>query len=363
TGYVLRSLGGSTEWQGNIEINSTGGNYAFLSDSGTMTLSGTLTSIATGTFARRGVQFDGDGDIIVSGNIVKGGTAAVKDIFVSKLGAGTLTLSGTNNFSAGASVSAGTLRAAHVSAFGSGTVTVNGGLLDLAGLAIANPLDMSAGSVTNASAYAGTQTVSGAISYAGTVGGTLDVAAGGLLKGAGVTFTGPVSITGTHSPGASPGLQTFTNGLGYTSAATLVWELSANTAAAIDRGIVYDAIDMTTGGSLSIHPSATISLVFNAPLADSTPSTVDWDDAFWGSPQQWKVIDVLAPVTWNEVSFANVLVGNDSTGASLGSKRPGSSFTTAAVGGDLYVVYVPEPSLLAAGAAGLGLMLVVRRRR
>ena len=363
TGYILRSLGGITEWQGPIEINGTGGDYGFVCDSGTTTLSGTITSIATGTFTRRPIQFAGGGEFAVTGNIVKGGTLPVQDLFVSKLGAGTLTLSGNNDFSAGTSVSAGTLRAGHVSAFGSGTVTVTGGTLDLAGLAIANPLAVTAGSVTNASAYAGTQTVSGAISYAGTVGGTLDVAAGGLLKGNNATFSGPVSITGTHSPGASPGLQTFTNGLGYTSAATLIWELSANTASAIDRGILFDAIDMTTAGALSIDSSATISLVFNAPLADSTPSTVDWDDALWGSPQQWKAIDVLAPVTWNEVSFANVLAGNDINGASLATKRPGASFSVAAQGGDLYVVYVPEPSLLAAGVAGLGLVLVIRRRR
>ncbi|MFM7206915.1 MAG: hypothetical protein ACKO4T_09635, partial [Planctomycetaceae bacterium] len=207
------------------------------------------------------------------------------------------------------------------------------------------------------------QTLSGAVSYAGSVGGTLDVAAGGLLKGSNVTFTGPVSITGTHSPGSSPGLQTFTSGLGYTSAATLVWELSANTAAAIERGILYDAIDTTTSGTLSIHPAATISLEFNAALADSTASTVDWNNAFWADEHQWLVVDVVSPATWNAVTFGNVLVGNDATGASLASKRPQGSFTVGASGGDLYVFYVPEPVLTGFAPVGLSLLVLRRRRR
>jgi hypothetical protein len=260
-------------------------------------------------------------------------------------------------------VVSGTLRAGHASAFGTGTVTVNGGTLDLAGFSVTNALTGSQGFITNASAYAGTQTVSGPISYAGTVGGMVDVATGGLLAGNAVTFTGPVSVSGTHSPGASPGLQTFNGGLGYTSAATLVWELSANTEATADRGVLYDAVDVTTSGSLSVDPLASISLVFNAPLADTTASTVDWSNSFWDSARQWKVVDVVAPATWNSVTFGNVLVGNDATGASLSSSRPSASFTVGQQSGDMYVFYVPEPrAALPAIAAALGAWLLRRRR-
>lgn len=109
TGYILRSLGGLTDWQGTIEINSTGGNYGFLSDSGTLTLSGTLTSVATGTFGARTYMFAGDGDILVSGGIRKGGSLAVQDLAVSKQGSGRLTLSGNNNYTGATNVIAGTL--------------------------------------------------------------------------------------------------------------------------------------------------------------------------------------------------------------------------------------------------------------
>lgn len=372
--------GGSTTVAGGITLASSAGfgtvNGTLNLTDGALTVGGDITQVGTvtGSLGLNGGSLNMGGFAIGSlANPISAASFAAGTLrnlgqynggaALQKTGTGLLVLAGSNAFTGGVQVNAGTLTADSLAAFGSGTLAVAGGTLDLGGLAVTNAVAVSQGSVTNASAYAGTQTVSGAISYAGTIGGALNVATGGLLMGNNVTFSGPVSITGTHSPGGSPGLQTFTSGLGYTSAATLVWELSANTAAAIDRGISYDAVDMTTNGALSIDPAATISLVFNAPLADSTPSTVDWDDAFWGSPQQWKAIDVIAPVTWNEVSFANVLVGNDSTGASLGSKRPGATFTTTAQGGDLYVVYVPEPSLLAAGAAGLGVLLVVRRRR
>ena len=282
---------------------------------------------------------------------------------VTKTGAGTLVFAGNGGFTGGVQVNAGTVVANAISALGSGTLSVNGGTLNLNGLAVANALTFTQGAVTNASNYAGTQTVSGAITYAGTVGGAVNVAAGGLLKGSSVTFTGPVSITGTHSPGSSPGLQTFTSGLGYTSAATLVWELSANTAAAIDRGILYDAIDLTNSGTLAIDSAATISLVFNAALPDTTPSTVDWSDPFWADAHQWLLVDVISPVTWNEVTFGNVLIGNDVTGTALATARPSSSFTVAAQGGDLYVVYVPEPSLALVGLVALAGMLHAATRR
>lgn len=371
--------GGATTVAGGITLASSGGfgtvNGTLRLTGGSLTVGGDITQVGTvtGSLALNGGVLDMAGFAIgslsnpISSIALQSGT--LRDVgevnggaTLPKTGLGTLLLAGSNAFTGGVQVSAGTLTADGVAAFGSGTLSVSGGSLDLGGLAVTNPIAVSQGSVTNAASYAGTQTVSGAIGYAGTVGGTLNVAAGGLLKGNNVTFTGPVSISGTHSPGASPGLQTFTSGLGYTSAATLVWELSANTAAAIDRGILYDAIDVTTGGTLSIDPAATISLVFNAPLADSTPSAVAWSDPFWDTPRQWRVIDVLAPVSWNQLTFANVLVGNDSTGTALATARPQSSFAVTSSGGNLSVVYVPEPSILAVTAGGLALVLAIRRR-
>lgn len=187
--------------------------------------------------------------------------------------------------------------------------------------------------------------------------GAVTVDAGATLGGTG-TVGGATTVSGTHSPGASPGLQTFSNGLSYASTGTLVWELSANTALSADRGTLYDGIDLTTAGALAIDPLATLDLVFDQPLADSTPSTMDWNNAFWGSDQQWVIADVSSPVTWDGTVFGTLNVGVDSLGTVLTAVRPNASFSLANSGGDLVLNYVavPEPgtwALVAGAAAGM----------
>ena len=363
--------GGATTVAGGISLASSAGfgtvNGTLSLTGGSLTVGGDITQAGTvtGSLALAGGVLDMTAFAIgslaspISAGAFTSGTLRNLGEYngggqLTKSGAGTLVLAGSSAFTGGVLVTGGTLTAGGISALGSGTLSVGGGVLDLAGLAVNNTIAVSQGSVVNASAYAGTQTVSGPAIFTGTVGGAVNVGPGGLLKGSNTIFTGTVGVSGTHSPGSSPGLQTFTAGLGYSSAATLVWELSANTAAAIDRGILYDAIDATTSGSLSIDPSATISLVFNAPLADSTPSAVNWTDTFWDTTHEWLVVDVVSPVTWNQVTFGNVLVGNDATGASLATARPGSTFSVVSQGGDLYVTYVPEPAV---GLLGIGVLV------
>jgi hypothetical protein len=75
------------------------------------------------------------------------------------------------------------------------------------------------------------------------------VATGGIVKGDGVTFTGPVTFDAgaIHAPGNSPGLQSFTGGLSYAAGSHLQWELVANAAELADRGTLYDAVDVIFG--------------------------------------------------------------------------------------------------------------------
>jgi autotransporter-associated beta strand protein len=213
--------------------------------------------------------------------------------------------------------------------------------------------------LTGVNTYTGaTDVVAGTLEVDGVLGNTaVTVALGATLSGTG-TIGGPTTIYGTHAPGSSPGIETFTSGLTYGATSTLVWELIANTDSPASRGVLFDGVDLT-GGALSILNGATLSLVFNLP-----GSTVDWDDAFWGTNRSWTVIDV-AGGTWDSSLFTTLLVGDDSTNASLTSKRAGSSFQIVDLGGELVLEYVvvPEPGSLALAAIGLAAGAWAYRRR
>lgn len=205
---------------------------------------------------------------------------------IIKVGAGTLVLTGTNSYTGTTSVNVGTLR-------------VNG--------------DQSA-------AFGG-----------------VSVAAGATLGGTGV-IGGATSIAGVHAPGASPGLQTFLDGVTYVTDSTFEWELIANTANLAARGTSYDGVDVA-GGTLTIQAAVHSDLVFNG-----IGSTVDWSDSFWDADQQWRVFENANPPS-GLFDNGEVNVSLDSQAADLSSVRPGAGFYWATDGNDVvlnYAVAVPD---------------------
>lgn len=111
----------------------------------------------------------------------------------------------------------------------------------------------------------------GTLLVEGTLGGAVTVNSGAVLGGSG-TLTGATTISGTHSPGSSPGIQTFESDLTYNSGSSVLWELGANTTAG--RGTNFDGIDV--GGDLAFAGSTSLELIF-----DFSGSSVDWTDTFW----------------------------------------------------------------------------------
>jgi fibronectin-binding autotransporter adhesin len=226
----------------------------------------------------------------------------------TKLGGGTLTLTNANTYSNLTNINAGTLALAGAASLASSSIRIGANAsFDVSGLAT-----------------------------------PYTVAAGRSLVGEG-NVIGNLEIAGSHSPGFSPGLQTFTGDLTYTSTATLTIELVGNELTS--RGTDFDAININ-GGTLSIDPSASFNLIASA---------IDYATSAWDIDRSFTILDVIGG------SFAGGMFALDTTAAGTFESR--GSWSLAETDGDVILRWtaIPEPSSALLGA--LGSLLLLRRRR
>ena len=149
------SLNGASPSLKGIAFNTTGGGYTIAAGTGgSLTLKSNVGPAAiTGTAGTHvvttAVALDSSVTAaIAAGSIEFSGVLSGEGI-LSKSGAGTLILSGTNTFTKGVILNAGTLVAKNQSGLGTGTVKVLGGVLDLFGNSVANTIQVFAGQVIN----------------------------------------------------------------------------------------------------------------------------------------------------------------------------------------------------------------------
>ena len=334
---------------GNLSLGvSAGSNGTVNMSGGTLANSGNLTigSAGNGTLNLTGI-----GTVSVGGGLVTLATASG--------------ITGTLNLGNG--TAAGTLSAATITG-GNGTAVVNinqSGSYSLGsnmtGSLALNHTGTGNTTLTGTNTYTGNTTVSaGTLNVNGSTSATsrFTVASGATLGGNG-TIGGATMIYGIHSPGNSPGIQTFTGNLTYDTSGgsipTVNWQLSGNT------DTDFSAFDqIVVGGNLAFNTPTSLVLDF------SGYGDVDWADSFWTADQSWVIYDVDGTTTGaNNFSIATANWA-DNSGDSFNNALAGSSFALALQGNDLVLNYtagtsaVPEPSQVAASLlalVGLGIYL------
>ena len=284
--------------------------------------------------------------------------SATLDMAAGDLGSVEFTVAGANTYSLGG------LQGARSLAFGGNSLSVGGNNQsttysgNLSGSGLLTKVGNGTLTLSGSNSASGGTTVSaGGLRLNGSIAGGLNVASGGSLSGTG-TVTGNATIAGIHSPGNSPGVQTFNANLTYSAGSIVTWELIANTTGS--AGVNYDQIIVPTG-NLAFSGSTRLALSF-----DGAGSSVNWTNAFWDVNRSWTVYDLSGGTT---SSLSNLVLGGsllDSVGNPLSPTGRGY-FTTSLAGQDVMLnfVAVPEPTTWAMAIAGAAAASgwTMRRRR
>ena len=251
-GGALRNLSGSNTLSGNITPNSTVPTR-INSDSGLLTLSGTVTNSSLNIF------FGGAGDITVTTGMAIGP--------VTKDGAGTLTLAGTNTYPGLTTVNAGKLLYGGNNTLATGAVTVSGGTLDLATYSdTVGAVTLSAGSIIGSGTLIGT-------SYALTGSGTISTNLG--------STSAVLTKTGTDSNTTFAGVGSYTGTTNITSGTlTLSGTLNGGTAINLTGGVGGTGVFVETSTGVI---SGTSSILFAGNYAGSGTSSLAGNNTYSGT--------------------------------------------------------------------------------
>jgi autotransporter-associated beta strand protein len=298
-------------------------------------LSNTAPSTVSGTAAGFSLVNNGTGVLNLTGNVNTGFWSNTNPLVVNSTGAITGTLNfgmdGTGTTTLSGVISNGNATAVSVTKLGTGTWTLSG-----------------ANTYTGATTVsAGTLIVNGNQSAAT---GAVTVATGATLGGSG-TIGGATTISGIHSPGNSPGIQTFSNNLTYNAGAAITWELNGNSVSNSPT-MIFDRVNV--GGTLNFAGATTLNI--------NELAGVSLADPFWMTERVgtngWLIFDATTITNFN-----NLTLGTGSSN-SVGFY---SLFLDTA-NNDIYLnltfTPVPEPSsLLLVTSLSAGLLAGYRRRR
>jgi autotransporter-associated beta strand protein len=330
------------QFDGTLDIGSTTADNSMLGGVGDFLLKGSLFN--TGS-AIRGLTKTGTGTVTFEAINSYNGETLVQD--------GTLVVETTGSIASSAAiVSGGTMRVRGIAggvAVNSGTLLVNsggrvgtttvgGGTLLVDGTA--GTVTVNSGTTTvNAGGSIGSTTINGSLLTMNGTAGDVLVNTGGTLKGSG-SVQGLTLNGGIVAPGNSPGLLSAYELNG--SNGTFQFQLGAPT----NRGITYDAINVTSLLTLGTNTAFTFETLDNYTYADG--NTYDLFD--WGSTDMSSF----------DVAVLEAALPNLNT-PSTDLKWNVSNFTL-----DGTVGVIPEPStgsLIMFGIASLITLKAIRRKK
>jgi autotransporter-associated beta strand protein len=311
---ALRNIAGPNSWSGAITLGS---GSTITSSAGTLTLTGGITN------GGNLLTFDGSGDTTVSTTKITGAGG------LSKTGAGTLLLSAANDYTGGTTVSSGLVLLNNSTALGSssGSLTVNGGIVDLNGqnISVGN-LTGSGGTIWNNGPNSGSSAVTLTIGNGNTGGGTY----AGLIQDNNGASTGTVAVTKTGTgtitlsgTNTYTGVTTVTGGQlfinGNSSAATGAVNVNSGGTTLGGSGTTGGAVTVASGSNLSPGPTGVGSTaVFGTgalTLNGGSFFNVDLNGTTVGSG--YDQVSVIGTVT---LSLTSNLVVNVGGALALGNK-------------------------------------------
>jgi autotransporter-associated beta strand protein len=286
-----------------------GGNYA-----GAITLAG-----ASFTYSSSANQTLGG---IIGGS----GTTLTKDTSTTS----TLTLSGGNSYTGATAVNAGTL-----------AITGTGSINNTSSITVAAGATLRYNSST-------------ALTKAPTLNGS------GVSNRAVLAGTGPINVAvtldnvgDTLSPGNSPGIESFTVGQSW-AAFSYDWEVNDfSDVTGLTAGSDFDQIGIT--GGLTLTGAAANSYYLN--ILSLTAGNVTGDAAnFSEINRSWNILTTTTGITGFNASYWNL----NTTGF---TNVEGGTWSLAQSGNNLVLSYTAVPEPRAALLGGLGMLMLLRRRR
>jgi autotransporter-associated beta strand protein len=313
-----------------------------------------------------------------------GGIISGTGSILTKNGAGTLVLGGTaaNTYTGGTIVNSGTVTANKSSAFGTGYLAVNGGIVNLA----ANSQTVT--TFTNAGTINGTATLTASSHWlqAGTVNVSLGGASAALTKLGGGTAT----LTGANSYGGNTTVSAGTLALSGSGsivssviaiAAGATFDVSGVTGYSLGAGQSIQGQGTVTGNVTAngtVSPGSSIgTLTFNGNLTLAGTAQMEIDRGAGQTADLVIGTSVAEGGTLNVVNIGAPLVAGDLfnlidgtlsgafTTMNLPTLDGGLDWDTSdlATGGTIQVVAIPEPSAVTLSIlGGCGLLFAMRKK-